>query len=270
MPRPLSVTRTPPLSSRVTTMVSQYPASASSTELSTTSWTRWCRPRSPVEPMYIPGRLRTASRPSSTVIDDALYSLLFSVTGVVSPSSDPSGPARSSQCTWPPSLACGKDTPEFVTDGRNRFESTLDVSGSVWMRSRGIQPSIAQPGSAVRVTRAAAGDVPGSLTPAGGGRTLDPHALDHAVSDALRDLRDQLALQQPELGRPRGGARLNGELAVLQRDRLRVFGDVLTDELGPLAEHAPRVEPLHPATVGDQPGRQPAERLRVTCVGSGP
>src|SRR6202034_1881891 len=49
------------------------PASASSTELSTTSWTRWCSPRSPVEPMYIPGRLRTASRPSKTVIERASY-----------------------------------------------------------------------------------------------------------------------------------------------------------------------------------------------------
>src|SRR4051794_40715922 len=29
----------------------------------------WCRPRSPVEPMYIPGRLRTASRPSRTVME---------------------------------------------------------------------------------------------------------------------------------------------------------------------------------------------------------
>lgn len=33
---------------------------------SATSYTRWCRPRGPVEPMYMPGRLRTASRPSRT------------------------------------------------------------------------------------------------------------------------------------------------------------------------------------------------------------
>ena len=37
----------------------QWPAMASSTELSTTSQTRWCRPAGPVEPMYMPGRLRT-------------------------------------------------------------------------------------------------------------------------------------------------------------------------------------------------------------------
>src|SRR5438270_6716332 len=46
----------------------QYPASASSTELSTTSYTRWCRPDSIVEPIYIAGRRRTASSPSSTLI----------------------------------------------------------------------------------------------------------------------------------------------------------------------------------------------------------
>ena len=37
-------------------------------ELSTTSYTKWCNPLGPVEPMYIPGRLRTASSPSSTWI----------------------------------------------------------------------------------------------------------------------------------------------------------------------------------------------------------
>lgn len=56
-------------------MVSACPAIASSTELSTISCTRWCRPRSPVEPMYMPGRLRTASRPSSTWMALASYDL---------------------------------------------------------------------------------------------------------------------------------------------------------------------------------------------------
>src|SRR5271154_2629816 len=45
----------------------------SSKELSTTSHTRWWRPISPVEPMYIAGRRRTASRPPSTLIDLASY-----------------------------------------------------------------------------------------------------------------------------------------------------------------------------------------------------
>ena len=73
MPRPLSSTRTAPSACSVTTIRSACPASASSTELSTISQIRWCRPRSPVEPMYMPGRLRTASRPSSTWIAEASY-----------------------------------------------------------------------------------------------------------------------------------------------------------------------------------------------------
>ncbi len=73
MPRPLSATRTPPSARIVTSIRSATPASASSTELSTSSCTRWCSPRSPVEPMYMPGRLRTASSPSRTVIAWASY-----------------------------------------------------------------------------------------------------------------------------------------------------------------------------------------------------
>ena len=57
--RPLSSTRQPPSASNVTLMRVQYPAMASSTELSTTSQIRWCNPARPVEPMYMPGRLRT-------------------------------------------------------------------------------------------------------------------------------------------------------------------------------------------------------------------
>src|SRR4051812_30598686 len=49
----------------------------------------WCRPRSPVEPMYIPGRLRTASRPSRTVMELPEYE--SSVLGRAT--------------TWGPSLA---------------------------------------------------------------------------------------------------------------------------------------------------------------------
>ena len=51
----------------------QNPAMASSTELSTTSQTRWCKPRGPVLPMYMAGRRRTASRPSRTWMSLASY-----------------------------------------------------------------------------------------------------------------------------------------------------------------------------------------------------
>ncbi len=53
----------------------QKPAMASSTELSTTSQMRWCSPFSPVEPMYMPGRLRTGSSPDRTDIWLALYAV---------------------------------------------------------------------------------------------------------------------------------------------------------------------------------------------------
>jgi len=42
------------------------PARTPSNELSRNSKTRWCSPRCPVLPMYMPGRLRTGSRPCST------------------------------------------------------------------------------------------------------------------------------------------------------------------------------------------------------------
>ena len=66
MPRPLSWTVTDPSRSSVTSTRVAKPAMASSMELSTISQSMWCSPRAPVEPMYMPGRMRTASSPSST------------------------------------------------------------------------------------------------------------------------------------------------------------------------------------------------------------
>ena len=71
MPRPLSVTVMVSPGLMVTVISVQYPARASSMALSTISYTRWCRPEADVEPIYIPGRLRTASSPSSTWISEA-------------------------------------------------------------------------------------------------------------------------------------------------------------------------------------------------------
>src|SRR5512138_2551297 len=74
MPEPLS-TIVIELSAWIATLISfARPAIASSTELSTTSYTRWWSPRSPTSPMYMCGRLRTASRPSSTLIASVPYS----------------------------------------------------------------------------------------------------------------------------------------------------------------------------------------------------
>jgi len=68
IPLPLSTTSMI-LSGRIfTSILSQYPAKASSTELSTISHTKWCSPLSDVVPIYIPGLFLTASNPSRTVI----------------------------------------------------------------------------------------------------------------------------------------------------------------------------------------------------------
>lgn len=64
-PGPSSVTRTPPSGVRVTSTQPPPPASTPFTDQPTTSNNMWCRPRTPVEPTYIPGRFRMASRPSS-------------------------------------------------------------------------------------------------------------------------------------------------------------------------------------------------------------
>ena len=61
------------------------PAKTSSTELSTTSHIKWCNPSGPVLPIYIPGRFRTGSSPSKTVICSALYSFWADDVEVMSP-----------------------------------------------------------------------------------------------------------------------------------------------------------------------------------------
>jgi len=66
MPRALSRTSTLSSGCRMTSIALPCPARASSTELSMISHRQCMRPRESVEPMYMPGRLRTASRPSST------------------------------------------------------------------------------------------------------------------------------------------------------------------------------------------------------------
>src|SRR3990167_651914 len=75
MPRPLSATLTLLPGRRVISMSLAKSPIASSRELSKISVTRWWRPSGPVVPIYIPGRLRTGSKPSRTVMDSALYLL---------------------------------------------------------------------------------------------------------------------------------------------------------------------------------------------------
>src|ERR1700753_3540727 len=78
MPRPLSVTETDPSGFSAMSIRSQCPASASSIALSDTSNPMWWRPEpSSVSPIYMPGRLRTASRPLSTLMLSAPYSFML-------------------------------------------------------------------------------------------------------------------------------------------------------------------------------------------------
>src|SRR3954470_103432 len=90
MPRPLSSTEIELSVWIVSTISSQYPARASSTALSTTSNTMWCRPvPSEVSPMYIPGRLRTASSPFRTLIESEPYSEIASGLALASGLAEP-------------------------------------------------------------------------------------------------------------------------------------------------------------------------------------
>ena len=66
MPRPLSLTSAEPSACSVTSIPVQCPARASSTALSKISPRQCWSPRLSVDPIYMPGRLRTASRPSRT------------------------------------------------------------------------------------------------------------------------------------------------------------------------------------------------------------
>jgi len=77
IPLPSSSTIIELSASIVIVMFLQCPAIASSMELSTTSYTKWCRPSFPVPPMYIPGLFLTASNPSRTCIFDASYLSIF-------------------------------------------------------------------------------------------------------------------------------------------------------------------------------------------------
>ena len=96
MPRPRSRTVTELSGWIVTSIDSLCPASASSTEFATISSTRWWRPRGPVVPMYMPGRSRTGSSPSSTVMSLAEYPAFAFVFAIIKKSLQNAGFARPS------------------------------------------------------------------------------------------------------------------------------------------------------------------------------
>jgi hypothetical protein len=104
--------------------------------------------------------------------------------------------------------------------------------------------------------------------PARRSRGLHPQPGHHTRPDAGGDPRDQMTLQQPELGGPRRGAGLHRELPVPQRHRLGMLGELRAHQLRPFGEHHTGGDLVHPATISHQPGRQPAQRLRVPVVSS--
>ena len=77
-------------------------------ELSTISWRQWLTPAWDVVPMYIPGRLRTGSSPSSTTIEEAPYDCFLSAIGVNTTTN-----------------SCGRKAAEYV---RPKHPIALDIS----------------------------------------------------------------------------------------------------------------------------------------------
>lgn len=67
IPRPSSVIVHDPSELSVVVMSVAWPANDSSTELSTTSQTRWCNPSGPVDPIYL-NYLQGQQQQSTTII----------------------------------------------------------------------------------------------------------------------------------------------------------------------------------------------------------
>src|SRR5579883_2857913 len=83
MPRASSRTVIQPSRSSVTQICLPYPATASSTALSSASQIRCISPEEEVEPMNMPGRCRMAAIPSSTWMSEAEYVLDFFPLAIV-------------------------------------------------------------------------------------------------------------------------------------------------------------------------------------------
>src|SRR5882757_1278852 len=88
--------------------------------------------------------------------------------------------------------------------------------------------------SAVGVAWPATWGMSRAKSPVGGRRALHPEPLDHIRADALGNLLEQLALEQPELGRPGRRLGLHHQLTLTQRHRFRVLGHLGTDQVRPL------------------------------------
>ena len=124
-------------------MRSQQPASASSRSSPSTSQTRWCRPCVTVEPMYMPGRLRTASRPSRTwmaeasndggaaevrlALDHGSVALLDRAAGLGGPGPRAREPSHATRPTWAWGVSSGTDTAR-LRDGAEVSDQVVSSS----------------------------------------------------------------------------------------------------------------------------------------------
>src|SRR5690606_18862563 len=205
-------------------------------ELSTTSQIRWCSPRGPVEPMYIPGRIRTASSPSRTVIDDAPYSLGPSLLALLLASatcellaSRGSGPAQST---------CGNRP---TARGHARC-------------------------SPVRVAGPPAGHVQGPLAPTRFLGTLHLDSPDESGAHGGGDLAEDVGRYQPQLRGPGGARRPDVEDPLLEPLRGGVGRDILADDPVPLREQPSGGDLVVPAPLLGDLADELSEGLRIPRV----
>ena len=142
---------------------------------------------------------------------------------------------------------------------------------AVWPLARRVPCPTADLGCVSRTCRA--GPVlghAGAVSPRRAAGSDHPDAPHHVLPDAYGDPVEQLARQGAQLRRPGRRLGLQHELAVAQRERRAVVGDVRADELRPAPEDRRIGQPGRPATVQGDAGDQPAERLRVAIVGTRP
>src|SRR5580692_8912508 len=120
---------------------------------------------------------------------------------------------------------------------------------------------------AVRVARPAAAGYPPAAALPGRRRAADLDPADGPVAELGVEPPDQLRGEQPDLGGP--GRRFGGhrELAVGERLRRGVRGQVPADDLGPPAEDRPDRGPLLPALLVEQAADGVAQELRVVPAG---
>src|SRR5262245_59922236 len=175
---------------------------ASSTELSTTSQIRWCRPTRPVEPMYMPGRLRTGSRPSRTWMADASYSVNLPLTSFAK-----ARPFGVREISAEPSRVPGS----MVPDGH---------SGSFSRCSKSTAGVCQIGGGRALLTALARADP-----------ELDPgHLVD---SRHVPQPGQDIGFQEPQLRCPRGVVDLDDQAPIHQRRRPGVGRDLRTDRFLP-------------------------------------